>query len=187
MRYILASSSPRRKSLMREISPDFFIEVPEVEETYPDNLKNEEIVKYLAHLKGYVVSKHHFDDIVISADTIVVINDEILGKPKDKDDARRMHYMLRETPHIVFTGFSILYKGKEINDFVKSIVVFNYNSDELIERYLATDIWKDKAGAYGAQNNDEYPLVKEVIGSLDNVIGFPVKEIKEAIEKIKTA
>lgn len=185
MRYILASSSPRRKSLMREISPDFLIEVPDVEEKYPSNLKNEKIVKFLAHLKGFEVSKNHYDDIVISADTIVFVNDELLGKPKDIEDARRMLHILRETPHIVLTGFSIFYQDKEINDYVKSIVIFNHISDDYIEEYLKTDIWKDKAGGYGAQENNKYPLVKEVIGSFDNVIGFPVKEIKEAIDKIK--
>ena len=185
MRYVLASSSPRRKSLMREISPDFLIEVPDVEETFDHNLKNEEIVKYLAHIKGKEISKHHYDDIVISADTIVFVNGELLGKPKNIEDARRMLHVLRETPHIVLTGFSIFYQGKEINEVVSSTVTFNYNTDEFIEEYLNTDIWKDKAGAYGVQNNNKYPLIKNVEGSIDNVIGFPVKEIKDSLKRIK--
>ena len=185
MRYILASSSPRRKDLMKQISPDFLIEPSDVDETYDENLSVEEIVKYLAHIKGEVISNIHPDDIVISADTIVIINNEILGKPKSKDDARRMHYLLREHPHVVLTGFSIFYQGKEINEVVSSTVTFNYNTDEFIEEYLNTDIWKDKAGAYGVQNNDKYPLIKNVEGSIDNVIGFPVKEIKDALKRIK--
>lgn len=185
MNYILASSSPRRKSLMRKISPDFLIEPSDVDESYPNNLSKEEIVKYIAHKKGIEIAHKHKNDIVISADTIVVINEEILGKPKSKDDARRMHHMLRESPHQVLTGFCVFYNGKEIKDVVTSTVIFNYNSDELIEEYLETDIWKDKAGGYGIQNNDKFPLVKEVIGSLDNVIGFPVKEIKEALNQLK--
>ena len=93
--------------------------------------------------------------------------------------------MLREKPHYVFTGFSVFYHDEEINDFVKSEVIFNYNSDELIEAYLNTDIWKDKAGGYGLQDDNDYKLVKEVNGSIDNVIGFPVDEIKTAVEQIK--
>lgn len=185
--FILASQSPRRKWLMSEdITPDFKVVVSHTDEHYPEELKSpKDIVKFIARQKGEVVHKDYPNDITISADTIVVLDDEIIGKPIDANDAKRMLKHLSNKTHIVYTGFAIFKDEIVINDVVESKVIFNDLSDDLIERYVLTGSPLDKAGAYGMQDNEDYPIVKEIVGSIKNVIGFPTKEIKEYLEKSK--
>ena len=186
MRYILASKSPRRKDLMKFISSDFLIATEDIDEEKSYSLSPiEEVVMDIAKRKGQEVYKSYPDDLVISADTIVVIDNQILGKPIDKNDAHRILRMLSGRSHYVYTGYALHYKGKDVVNFVKSEVLFNELSDELIDEYIKTGSPMDKAGAYGAQDNDrQFPIIKNIIGSYDNVIGFPVKEIKESIEEL---
>ena len=186
MRYILASKSPRRKDLMKYISSDFLIATEDIDEEKSYSLfPIEEVVMDIAKRKGQEVYKSYPDDLVISADTIVVIDNQILGKPIDKDDAHRILRMLSGRSHYVYTGYALHYKGKDVVNFVKSEVLFNELSDELIDEYIKTGSPMDKAGAYGAQDSDrQFPIIKNIIGSYDNVIGFPVKEIKESIEEL---
>lgn len=185
--YILASQSPRRKQLMAEdITSDFQIIVSHSDEHYPRYLTSPiDIVKFIAHQKGENIHKEHYDDIVISADTIVVLDNEIIGKPKDADDAILMLKKLSNRTHIVYTGYSIFKGDQVINNFVESHVVFNDLSDQLIRDYVATASPLDKAGAYGVQDNEKFPTVKEILGSIKNVIGFPTDEIKIDIQKLK--
>lgn len=184
MKYVLASSSPRRKDLMREISSDFLIDVSNVDEVIVEGLSPTEVTKNIAYQKGIVVANRHKNDLVISADTIVVIDEQIIGKPHDENDARRILKLLSGKSHLVHTAFWIFYQGKSYDGLVTSIVHFNQLSDELIDRYINSKSPLDKAGAYGYQDNEKYPLVKMVEGSIDNIIGFPVTEIKEKIEEI---
>lgn len=114
----------------------------------------------------------------------MVFNNQIIGKPIDKLDAKRILKMLSNNTHYVYTGYYIKYKDKEINNYVCSEVIFLPIDEQLIDRYIASDSPLDKAGAYGVQDNKEFPIIKKVIGSIDNVVGFPVKEIKEDIKKI---
>ena len=186
MRYVLASKSPRRKDLMKFISSDFLIATEDIAEEISYSLPAvEEVVMDIAKRKGQEVYKSYPNDLVISADTIVVIDNEILGKPVDEKDAHRILRKLSGRTHYVYTGYAIHYKGKDIINFVKTEVLFNDLSDELIDKYIKTGSPMDKAGAYGAQDSDLcFPIIKNIIGSYDNVIGFPVKEIKESIEEI---
>ena len=184
MRYILASKSPRRKELMKLISSDFLVAVEDIDEESSYKLPPIEAVKDIAKRKGEVVDKLYPNDLIISADTIVVLNDEIIGKPLDKDDARRILKELYNKSHYVYTAYRVKYKDKEIVNYIESKVIFNELSDELIDQYIESGSPLDKAGAYGVQDNDHYPIIKKVIGSVDNVIGFPVKEIKEDIERL---
>ena len=185
MRYVLASKSPRRKDLMKLISSDFLIATEDIDENSSYTLSPIEAVKDIAKRKGEAVYKSYPNDLVISADTIVVLDNQIIGKPIDKNDAYRILSMLSDKTHLVLTGYAIHYKNKTFVDCVESKVTFNKLSEDLIWKYIETGSPLDKAGAYGAQDSDkEFPIIKNIVGSHDNVIGFPVKEIKESIKEI---
>lgn len=179
---ILASASPRRKELMKkEICSSFTIVVPEIDETISFKKYQDvrHIVKDISLRKCLKVANEHQKDIVIAADTVVVINNQIIGKPKDKDDAYHILKALSNKKHYVYTGYAIKQGDKLVQGIVKTTVIFNDLSDELINAYIASGSPLDKAGAYGIQDNNEFPLVKKISGSLPNVIGFPTDEIKQ--------
>ena len=184
MKYILASKSPRRQNMMRLISSNFEVAVEDIDESSSYNLPPIEAVKDIAKRKGEAVDSLYPNDLIISADTIVVLDNEIIGKPKDADDAKNMLRKLSNKSHFVYTGFRVKYLDKVVISYVESEVVFNELSDSLIEKYVASGSPLDKAGGYGFQDNETYPIVKKVIGSVDNVIGFPTKEIKLAVEEV---
>ena len=179
---ILASASPRRKKLMSDkITHNFVIIVPDIDESlsFKNHQKVEKIVMDIAKRKCLVVANEHPNDLVIAADTVVVIDNQIIGKPIDKKDAKRMLKMLSNNEHYVYTGYAIKQGDKLINKYVRSDVFFNDLSDELIDAYIASGSPLDKAGAYGYQDHKDFPLVKKISGSIDNVIGFPTDEIKK--------
>lgn len=184
MKYVLASKSPRRKELMKKISSSFEIDVAEIDEDKSYKLGPIEAVKDISLRKLQPIFKKHKNDVVIAADTIVVLDDKIIGKPKDEIDAFEILRMLSGRTHQVYTGYSIGYKDKIVTNIVRSDVTFNKLSKSLIIEYIATKSPLDKAGAYGVQDNNSFPIIKEVIGSIDNVVGFPVKEIKIDISKL---
>ena len=184
MKIVLASSSPRRKDLMKEISSDFVIDVSNVDESVDPKLSPVEAVKTIALRKGEAVRIRHLDNIVISADTIVVIDNKIIGKPVDENDAVRILKLLSGRTHLVYTAYCLFYKDKLIEEVVESKVTFYELSDELIKDYVASKSPLDKAGAYGVQDNDHFLIVKEIKGSVSNVIGFPVDEIKQSLDSL---
>lgn len=184
MKYILASSSPRRKDLMKFISSDFLIIPSNADETVDSSLLPLEVVTLLSFKKGQMIAKEYPNYMVISADTIVVIDEQIIGKPKDEEDAKRMLHLLSGRTHVVYTGYSLFYKGKVKQNVVESHVTFEELSDDLISKYVDSKSPLDKAGAYGLQDNNTYHIVKKINGSINNVIGFPVEEIKIDIEKM---
>jgi len=183
---ILASASPRRKELMRkEISSSFVVVVPHIDESL--SFKNftdvKDIVKDISLRKCLEVAKDHQDDLVIAADTVVAIGNEIIGKPKDKEDAFKILKELSGKEHYVYTGYALKQNDKLVQGIVKSTVYFNELSDELINAYIASGSPLDKAGAYGVQDNDKFPIVKKISGSMNNIIGFPTDEIKQDLIK----
>ena len=183
---ILASASPRRKKLMKEeLFPSFSIIVPEIDESlsFASHSDVRDIVNDIATRKCLKVSNEHPNDLVIAADTVVVIDNQIIGKPKDEKDAYRMLKMLSNKTHYVYTGYAIHKEDKLVSGVVKTEVIFNELNEELINHYIASGSPLDKAGAYGYQDNEQYPLIKKIIGSYHNVIGFPTEEIKEDIDK----
>ena len=184
MKYVLASSSPRRKELMKEISEVFSIDVSNVDETVDESLSPIDAVKTIALRKGEAVRVRHLNEVVISADTIVVVNNMIIGKPVDEIDAVRILKLLSDRTHIVYTAYCIFYKDKFIEEVIKSEVTFNNLSEELIKEYVASKSPLDKAGAYGVQDNDNFHIIKEIKGSLTNVIGFPVEDIKVSLNSL---
>ena len=183
---ILASASPRRKRLMQEeISSCFNVIIPEIDESLSFKKYKEvrAIVKDIAKRKCLKIAKDHPSDLVIAADTVVVINKAIIGKPKDKKDAYRILKTLSNHKHYVYTGYAIHQNDKFVTGVSKSTVIFNDLSDELINSYIASGSPMDKAGAYGYQDNQDFALVKKVTGSLTNVIGFPAEDIKAALKE----
>ncbi len=180
---ILASASLRRQQLIKEITNDFIICPADIDEREL-SLSNEEYSKDLAKRKAYDVFNKYPDDVIIACDTIVIFNNQIFNKPKDEKEAYFMLSTLSDNKHIVLTSFTILTKDIEINNTVKSIVYFNKLDDSLINAYIKTGECFDKAGGYAIQDKN-FNFVKYVEGSIDNVIGFPVKEIKQALIKFK--
>ena len=180
---ILASSSPRRKELLKRIIDNFNIEVSNIDESIDRPLNVEEIPFELAYRKAKEVFKNHQDDIVIGSDTIVAINNQVLEKPSDEIDAYRMLKLLNNNTHEVISGIAILCKNREIRYIEKSLVTFNNLSDKEILDYIATKDPMDKAGAYGIQN--EYiNLVKEFTGEYENIVGLPLIRLEKELKDI---
>lgn len=182
---VLASKSPRRQQLMHRITDDFIVDVSHIDESTSLNLSPIEAVKDIAKRKGLDIVKRHPGKIVISADTIVVIDNMILGKPIDENDASRMLNLLSDRTHQVITAFCLLKDDKFLEEYVISEVTFYKLNQELINSYIKSGSPMDKAGAYGAQDNKDFLIVKNIVGSVDNVIGFPVDEIITALDKFK--
>ena len=180
---ILASSSPRRKELLKRIISNFEIKVSNIDESINRPQSVSEIPYELAYRKAKEIAKDHYNDIVIGSDTIVAINNEVLEKPVDEKDAYRMLKLLNNNTHEVISGIAILYQDKEIRYIEKSFVTFNNLTDKEILDYIATKDPLDKAGAYGIQN--EYiNLVKEFSGEYDNIVGLPLLRLEKELKNI---
>lgn len=170
---ILASKSPRRKELLSLITADFEI-IPAVGEERADrSLPPQKYVCELARHKAEEIAARYPDDTVIGADTIVVINGEILGKPHDEADAKRMLRLLSGTEHSVFTGVCIICQNKKIIFCDETKVRFFGLTDGEIDAYTASGEPFDKAGAYGIQDTGAL-LVSGITGDYYNVMGLPV-------------
>lgn len=178
---ILASQSPRRRELMGLITKAFEVKVSEVDESLPEGISPRDAVMYLSKIKAEPFKNEQ--QIVIGADTVVAIDDKILGKPKDKQNAFDMLKMLSGKTHSVFTGVTIT-KGESTNTFaVETRVTFFELSDQEILDYIATKEPMDKAGAYGIQGYGSL-LVKEIQGDYFNVVGLPVSKLNQELKKI---
>lgn len=178
---ILASQSPRRRELMGLITKDFEVKVSEVDESLPEGISPRDAVMYLSKIKAEPFKNEQ--QIVIGADTVVAIDDKILGKPKDKQNAFDMLKTLSGKTHSVFTGVTIT-KGESTNTFaVETRVTFFELSDQEILDYIATKEPMDKAGAYGIQGYGSL-LVKEIQGDYFNVVGLPVSKLNQELKKV---
>ena len=180
--FILASSSPRRKELLAKLIKDYTIIVPNVDERSLD-LPPNELAAEESKLKAYAISALYPDDEVLACDTIVVLDDKILGKPADEEDAKRMLRAQSGKRQIVLSGYTYIGKGKEITRTVATEVYFKELSDELIVDYVKNKKPLDKAGAYGIQ--DGYPLVDHIEGSYDNVMGLPTEDIARHVFNLR--
>lgn len=184
MKIILASKSPRRKELFEQIGVIPEIIVSEADENIEEK-DPKELVKKLSRIKAEAVynSLIEKDDFcVVGADTVVYAEGEILGKPKDKEDARRMIRNLSDNVHSVFTGFTLLFKdGRKITDCCETKVFVYKMTEEEIEEYISTKEPYDKAGAYGIQGRfGKY--VEKIDGDYNNVVGLPVSKIMQNIK-----
>lgn len=183
MNVILASQSPRRKELLGILDIPFTVRVADIDETMDRNKPPCEEVARVSRLKAKAVSAHK-DDIVIAADTIVVCDGEILGKPTDKDDAYRMLRMLSGRAHQVMTGITVLRGEKEITHTEVTEVFFRHLSDEEIWNYIATNEPMDKAGSYGIQQKAAL-FVERICGDYFNVVGLPVCRLGQILEEFR--
>lgn len=183
-RIILASQSPRRQELIGYILSDYEVIVSAVEETLPDGIAPEEVPAYLAGVKAQAVAAEHPDDVVIGADTVVILDGQVLGKPKDADDALHMLRSLSGKAHTVITGCAIIQDGRMTTFADRTRVEFYPLSDREILDYIATGEPFDKAGAYGIQGRGSV-LVKRIEGDFFNVMGLPVARLKREMERVK--
>ncbi len=176
MRIILASSSPRRKELLTTAGVEFEIHVKEVDETVPEGILPAEAAKMTAAKKAAAVAEDFDDCVVIGADTIVVANGKILGKPRDEADAKSMLRLLSGIEHEVITGVCIIRNGESESFAQISKVKFYDLTDDEISAYVATKEPMDKAGAYGIQGLG-CRLVERIEGDYFNIVGLPVAEV----------
>ena len=183
IKIVLASASPRRKELISLISDNVEIRPAECDETLPDGIGAKQAVEYLSKIKNDAVKEFSAEDeLIISADTVVAVSNEILGKPVDKEDARRMINLLSGKTHQVYTGVTLALKGNSITFSEKTDVTFFPLSDEEIEEYISSKEPYDKAGAYGIQGKASL-LVEGINGDYFNVVGFPVARVKRELLK----
>ena len=182
---ILASNSPRRKELLAGLDVQFEVRIiPGIDESYPDTLPTMEIAEYIAQKKAKAYRETMADDeLIITADTIVVLDDKVLGKPKDAAEARCMLHALSGKTHQVVTGVVLTTKELQKHFSVVSNVTFKTLSDNEIDYYVDTYKPMDKAGAYGIQEWIGYVGVTRLEGSYFNVMGLPVQRIYEAMKE----
>lgn len=182
--FILASTSPRRRYLLEQAGLKFSVIPSNIDETKIPLSSPETYVRILSEAKADSVSKKYPDKWVIGADTIVLKNGAILGKPGSKDEARAMLKQLSGRTHQVLTGYAIVCKSKDrkFSETIKTDVLFKHLTDEEIEWYIHTKEPFDKAGSYAIQGLGTF-LVKSIRGSYTNVVGLPVCEVIEFLIK----
>lgn len=171
---VLASGSPRRAELLASLGITFTVRPADVDETPRANEPPRDYVRRLAHAKAEVVGDA--DALVIAADTTVVLDGEIIGKPDDRDDARRILRSLAGRTHTVHTGVAVRLGPRVVDDVVDTEVTFTPITDAALDWYLATDEPYDKAGAYGMQGTGNV-FVASIRGNPSNVIGLPLAAV----------
>ena len=180
---VLASGSPRRRELLERIGrTDFVVRVPEVEESFTGGLPPQEVVSYISREKAEAAAKLCGPgDIVITADTMVFLDDQRLGKPRDEAHALEMLTALQGRRHTVCTGVTLLQGAKRLTQSESTDVFFRSATEEELRRYIATGEPMDKAGAYGVQGRGAL-LVERLEGDFFNVMGLPVLRLARMLE-----
>ena len=182
---ILASGSARRRQLLEELGIDFEVVVKSFDESFPDNLRGEQIAEYIAVSKAKMfINDIKSNEIIITADTVVWLDDKILGKPLNKADALRMLREISGKTHEVITGVSILFDDK-ISTFTDTTkVTFREMADNEINYYVEKYSPYDKAGAYGIQEWIGLAACSHIEGSFYNVMGLPVQKVYDKLCEI---
>jgi len=186
MKFILASSSPRRRELLLRLQIPFDIILPDVDESIiPPEGSPETYCTALAELKANDISQHYPNNLVIGSDTIVVLDNNIMGKPEDKTMAQNMLETLSGKTHHVYTGVCLKWDDENIHHIFAEItmVTFRELSKKDINHYIESYPPYDKAGAYGIQDWSAV-FVKEIKGCYDNVVGFPISRFYEELKKL---
>jgi len=185
--FILASASPRRQELLRSVGLKFKTVPAHVNENYLAGESPRQHVKRLSSDKAMVIAGKYPESWVLGADTIVVIDGLILGKPKNKTQAREMLQNLSGREHKVFTGFTIAHVAAAIyqTKVIQSAVRFKTISPKEMDWYVSCDEPYDKAGGYAVQGRGAY-FIKSIRGSYTNVIGLPLCEVLEELKKFET-
>ena len=181
---ILASKSPRRQNLLKDLGIDFEIITKEVEEVYPLELEREEVAVFLSELKASAFATDlKENDLIITSDTIVCLGQEIIGKPIDREDAIKMLGKLSGNKHEVITAVTLLSQQKKHTFYEVTEVYFKDLTVSEIEYYIDNFKPFDKAGSYGIQEWIGYIGIEKINGSYFNVMGLPVKQVYEEIIK----
>lgn len=184
MKILLASQSPRRKELLSSLGFDFEVVKIDCEEILPENIEIEKAAAYLSELKADAFRKLENDEVLITADTVVAIDNQILGKPKDEADAKNMLQKLSGKTHQVFTGISIKTSDKTITETDVADVEFDRISQEEIEFYLKNYKPFDKAGSYGIQEWLGMAKIKNMTGSFYTIMGLPTHLVYKILKEI---
>lgn len=185
MNIVLASNSPRRRELLAGLGIEFEVRVlPDIDENYPADLPVMQIAEYIAHEKAsaYLLTMKD-NDLVITADTVVIIGNEVLGKPKDEEDAKRMLRLISGKTHQVVTGVCLTTTKLQRHFSVSTDVTFKNLPENEINYYITKYKPFDKAGAYGIQEWIGYVGVTSLNGSYFNVMGLPVQKLWEELKK----
>ena len=182
MQLILASQSPRRKELLGLFHIPFTVRVADIDETMDPALPPYDEVARVSRLKAEAVPREE-DDIVIAADTIVVCDCQVLGKPKDEADARRMLQLLSGRDHQVMTGMTVLQGNRQFVCTETTDIHFRQLSDREIDRYIATKEPMDKAGSYGIQGGAAL-FAEKLVGDYYNVMGLPVCRLSQILKEL---
>ncbi|MGV3704152.1 MAG: Maf family nucleotide pyrophosphatase [Arcticibacter sp.] len=182
---ILASKSPRRQELLKQMDIDFRVVLKDVDESYPEDLQPRDVAVYIARKKAEAFDDSLQDDeIVVTADTIVTIDNLILGKPENEEDALRMLSLLSGRTHEVITGVAFLYKH-EIHAFYESTTVyFKEMTEAEMLFYIRNYKPFDKAGAYGIQEWIGHTAIEKIEGSYNNVVGLPTFRLSQELRKM---
>ena len=182
---ILASNSPRRRELLGGLGMDFEVRVlPGIDESYPEELQGGDIPLFISKEKANAyVNSLADDELLITADTIVWLDGEVLEKPADEADARRMLHELSGQTHQVFTGVCLTTRAKQVAFSCRSDVTFCPLTDDEIDYYVSHYHPLDKAGAYGVQEWIGYVGVERIEGSFFNVVGLPVQRLYQALKQ----
>lgn len=180
---LLASTSPRRSELLRQMGVEFTVFRNEVPEVAPEHLSPAETAQINAYRKAHATAKKFSDQIVLGADTVVSLGTEVLGKPTDQADAERMLVKLQGRTHQVITGVCLIQQRahRQRLFFVATAVTFRKLHLGQIRRYLAKIFPFDKAGGYAIQEEGDL-IVKHIHGSFTNVIGLPVERLRKELE-----
>jgi septum formation protein len=185
-RLILASASPRRRELLSACDIDFVLaDKFECEECYPADLAADKVAEYLSQLKSEAYPHPlNEEDILLTADTVVIAEGEILGKPKDNADAERMLKMLSGATHKVITGVTLRTAQRTLSFSAESLVSFRTLKEEEVAYYIEQYRPLDKAGAYGIQEWIGYVAIERIEGSFYNVMGLPVQRLYVELERL---
>ena len=185
MNIVLASNSPRRRELLAGLGIEFEVRVlPDIDESYPADLPVMQIAEYIAHEKAsaYLLTMKD-NDLVITADTVVIIGNEVLGKPKDEEDAKRMLRLISGKTHQVVTGVCLTTTKQQRHFSVSTDVTFKDLPENEKNYYITKYKPFDKAGAYGIQEWIGYVGVTSLNGSYFNVMGLPVQKLWEELKR----
>lgn len=179
---ILASASPRRQNFFKELGLEFEIRLKEIDEVYPKHLKKSEITDYLSKLKAQAfISELNENDILITADTIVWLDDKAIGKPKNREESIKILKSLSNKTHEVISSFCITTLSSQIVENDITFVKFSQLTNSEIEYYIDNFKPFDKAGSYGIQEWIGYIGIERIEGSYFNVMGFPIQKFYQSI------
>jgi septum formation protein len=180
---ILASGSPRRKELLTTLQLPFTILVSDVDETIDNDIHPHEAVMELAARKANIIAKKQAEALIVGADTVVALGNDILGKPKDVSEAKSMLQSLSGKKHTVYTGVCLCWRGKERRFYERTEVLFWELSEQIIMDYIDSGSPFDKAGGYGIQDAGAL-FVRRIEGDYYNVVGLPISRLHQELISI---